>query len=264
MDLLFQILAILVGLVFGSFLKVIADRYNTGLSLGGRSICFSCQKTLKWYELIPILSYVFQRGRCISCKSLFSPSYALVEMLTAVLFWGSYVTLGPTIELLLVLVAFSLLVIIALYDLKHTIIPDVFVYPFIGICVLLIFISGNSFVIYGNALGALLAGPLVTLPLFLLWLMSKGTWMGFGDVKLVLGLGWLLGLMQGFSALILSFWIGAGVSLVLLILQRLVGKGGLKVFGKRLTIKSEIPFAPFLIIGFLLVYFFDITVFFGI
>jgi prepilin signal peptidase PulO-like enzyme (type II secretory pathway) len=93
---------------------------------------------------------------------------------------------------------------------------------------------------------ALLAGPLLALPLTLISLVSKGRWMGWGDGALELSLGWMLGLTAGGSALMLAFWIGAAVGIAALAAK------------KGLTMRSELPFAPFLICGALIAFFFHV------
>ncbi len=242
----------LLGLIVGSFLNVVILRHNTGKGINGRSGCFSCGKTLRWYELIPVLSYVFQKGKCTGCKSHVSLQYPLVELLTAFLFGiAAYIETDP-IVLTLTLIAFSFLVVIVVYDLKHTIIPDRFSF-FFGLTALI-----RLFVIEGNALFHfpgildLLAGPLIALPFFLIWLVSRGRWMGFGDSKLGLGIGWFLGFINAVSAVCLAFWIGAAISLVIIGVTKLR-----EHFGKKnhsLSLKSEIPFAPFLALGLLVAY----------
>lgn len=100
----------------------------------------------------------------------------------------------------------------------------------------------------------LLAGPALALPFFLIWLFSKGQWMGLGDPKLMLGIGWFLGPIMGLSAIILAFWIGAGYALILIALTKC------KWHNLKISRKTEVPFAPFLILGFLLVFFFNIDI----
>jgi leader peptidase (prepilin peptidase)/N-methyltransferase len=143
---------------------------------------------------------------------------------------------------------FSILLVIAAYDLKHKIIPDKLVYffslsAFIG---LFFFESENIFPFGPHIPGIMdfLSGILIALPFALLWLISGGRWMGFGDAKLALGLGWFLGLYLALSGLVLAFWSGAIVGILLIVVSK-VGKSWLGVKG----MKSELPFAPFLVLG---------------
>jgi prepilin signal peptidase PulO-like enzyme (type II secretory pathway) len=147
---------------------------------------------------------------------------------------------------------FSLLIVIVVYDMRHKIIPDTLSYLYACIAFVSLFINysfvGKIFIL--PSLWALLAGPILALPFALIWLFSRGRWMGLGDAKLLLGIGWMLGLSQGLASLILAFWSGAIVSIVLLVLRY-----------RGITFKSEIPFAPFLIFGVVLVFFFTLDIF---
>ncbi|PCI29725.1 hypothetical protein COB55_01455 [Candidatus Wolfebacteria bacterium] len=245
------------GLLVGSFLNVVILRYNTGHSIShGRSECLSCATLLKWYELFPIVSFIVLRGRCRTCKVNLRIQYPLTEIATGILFYviaTNIFALPITIATAVIISVFyaiivSILVVIFVYDLYHKIIPNGLVYAFIFLSFAQLFfsLSGTGLTFAIPNLISLLAGPAIFLPFFLLWFVSRGTWMGFGDAKLAIGIGWMLGVSLGFSAIILAFWVGAAVSLVLLAVQRLFGN-------RTLTFKSEIPFAPFLIIGFLVV-----------
>lgn len=239
------------GLLVGSFLNVVVLRLNTGRSIArGRSKCFSCGKTLGWRELIPLLSFLVQRGKCKACDARISWQYPAVELVTGVLFalvaWRfDYSYIGPLVIFPLVIV--SLLLVITVYDLRHKIIPDTLVYPFIVLALLHqhVFLGGLHL-----SSADFLAGPVLFSFFALLWLVSGGKWMGFGDAKLVLGLGWLLGAQVSINAMLLAFWSGAIVGLALLYLKR-----------QSLTMKSEIPFAPFLIFGSLVALFFNLSFF---
>lgn len=272
MDVFFLIVWFVLGTIIGSFLNVVILRYNTGFALSGRSGCLSCGKKLEWYELVPVVSYFFLRGKCSLCKSPISIQYPLVEIGTGILFAMSFAafytlpTLSNISDLVFYLVIISILMVITVYDIRHTIIPDGLVYAFIIFSLIRIFfIYPIPELFHYPLILELLAGPILFLPFFLLWFVSKGRWMGFGDAKLALGIGFLLGLSAGISAIILAFWIGAIVSLIYLGLGRIseslpVQKYGLSLHLKHLTIKSEIPFAPYLILGTLLVLFFGIDV----
>ena len=219
------------GAVVGSFLNVLALRYNSGLPLGGRSSCTHCGKKLSWYELIPILSFVFLGGRCSGCRARISRQYPLVELSTGVLF--------ATLPLVF-LPVFCLYVVIVVYDFRHKIIPDGLSYTAAIFAALAALLFGN------HTLLDWLAGPILFTFFGTLWLITRGRAVGFGDAKLALSIGLLLGAAAGFSAVIMAFWIGAVTGIFLI----LWNKGNpLLRGGKRITMKTELPFAPFLILG---------------
>ena len=242
------------GLIIGSFLNVVIYRYNTGMTVGGRSMCFSCGKKLKWFELVPVFSFFLLRGKCSVCKSKISWQYPAVEFTTGLLFLGAYLTTSNIYLLTYLLVQLSILVVISVYDLRHKIIPDTFVFTFAGLAlvsVILVFVQSRD-------LSALffdvLAGPLYFLPFAALWYFSKGTWMGFGDAKLALGIGWFLGIGSAYIAIILGFWIGAIVGVGMVVYSRIVKLSNSQ---EKVTMKSEIPFGPFLILGLLIMIFLE-------
>jgi leader peptidase (prepilin peptidase)/N-methyltransferase len=247
MDYLSVVFIFILGLIIGSFLNVVIYRYNTGKSLGGRSQCLACGKVLHWYELVPVFSYLLQRGRCRGCGSKFSWQYPAVELATAILFASSWLLPLSFVSHLIYLAAIALLVVIAAYDFRHLIIPDGPVYAFA--------LLGLLEAALTNALWPrLLAGLGLTAFFWILWGVSRGRWLGFADGKLALGLGFFLGATDGISAVVLAFWIGAAVGLALIAYSRLSARFG------RVTMKSELPFAPFLILGFLLVLLLNIHV----
>ena len=273
MDILIWFSIFIFGTIIGSFLNVVILRYGTGASIArGKSACFSCAKNLSWYEMLPIISFIALRGKCKSCRSKISWQYPLVEFFTGLLFSAVYIKLNggfylfsqpslfsvfqlDAISLFYYFAVFSILIVITVYDLKHKIIPDLLVFSFAFISLIwLVANVGLADLLESPYIFNLLAGPILALPFFLMWLLSGGRWIGLGDAKLALGMGWFLGVISGFSAVILGFWIGAAVSLTLLLLQKL------NLRGKNLTIKSEIPFAPFLAIGLLAVFFFGFDI----
>jgi leader peptidase (prepilin peptidase)/N-methyltransferase len=265
-DFIFYFIFFVFGTIVGSFLNVIILRYNTGVSaLHGRSFCFSCGHKLSWSELVPVLSYIFQSGRCRHCESRISSQYPLVETVTGLFFVAIFIRYGSIwglfdnyLLLINALIVTSILISIAVYDIKHKIIPDALVVALSLLSFLQIFIERffySADIYSGSLLIAFLAGPILALPLFLIWLVSRGQWMGLGDPKLVLFIGWFLGLRQGVSALVLAFWTGAIYGLIL------IGLSKFKWHGLSVNRRSEIPFAPFLILGFFLVFFFGLEVF---
>ncbi len=262
MYILFPILAFILGTLIGSFLNVVILRYNTGMSINGRSQCFSCGKTLRWYELLPVVSYLSLRGKCRTCKSAISWQYPAVELITGILFALVYfkffaLDAHHIIVSIYYAVIVSILVVITVYDIRHTIIPDGMVYAFAILSLAKFCLEYQGHIFAYPQILHLLAGPILFLPFFLLWFFSKGTWMGFGDAKLAVAIGWALGLVGGISAIVLAFWIGAAISLGYMAFAKIVShiakKYPLSLGLKQLTIKSEIPFAPYLILGTLIV-----------
>ncbi len=234
------------GAIIGSFLNVVSLRFNSGKTVGGRSMCMSCGKTLTWIELIPILSFLAQRGACRKCKSKISWQYPLVEFLAGALFVLILLTFPPVTPLaavwtLMYIVTACILLVIAAYDAKHQIIPDQLVYTFDVIALASVFVGTHTW-FHVPHLATLLAGPVVALPFALLWAVSRGRWMGFGDAKLALGIGWLLGMGGGINAIVLAFWVGAAASVLWMLIS--YGK-----FKRALAI----PFGPYLIIGMYIV-----------
>ena len=200
------------GAVIGSFLNVVGLRWGKE-SVGGRSTCRTCGKILHWYELVPIISFLIQKRKCRGCKAKISWQYPAIEILTGLIF--------VTVPLWM-LPVFCIYIVILIYDLHHKIIPDPLVYLAI---ILSLVLSWH-----------LLAGLIIFLFFVAIWFLSRGRAIGFGDAKLGLSVGLLLGAAQGFSAIVAAFWIGAVVGLFLM-------------WRKKLTIKSEVPFAPFIILG---------------
>lgn len=256
---LFSIFVFCFGVIIGSFLNVVILRYNTGLSIShGRSQCFSCGKTLSWKELLPIVSFVIQGGKCKWCKSNISWQYSLVELVTGLLFLFSYLradlsSYWGVIHLILIWAIFSLFVVITAYDFRHKIIPNVFSFTFSGLALAQAFILNNNFTI--PDLSVFIAGPILALFfIFIYWawfFFTKQEGIGLGDAKLALGIGWFLGLSSGTASVFLAFWLGTIISLTMIGIQRLFGK-------KSLGMKSAIPFGPFLILSLILCFFLSI------
>lgn len=251
------------GLIIGSFLNVVILRLNTKRSLRGRSSCLSCQKGLLWYELVPIVSFFTLRGRCKSCKTKISIQYPLVEFATGLIFAALFFKFQDIffINTLIFLFAyvyyaflFSLLIVIATYDFRHKIIPDTlsFVFGIFSFVGLFYFSNNYGFLNFYPHLPSVLdfsSGLLLASPFALFWLISKGAWMGLGDAKLALGVGWLLSFFMALSALVVAFWSGAVVGLILVI------------FSKKYGMKSEIPFAPYLVFGAFVAFILELNLF---
>ena len=226
----------LFGLAIGSFLNCVIYRLEKKESIIKiRSHCPHCKKTLSWFELIPVMSFILQKGRCRKCHKKISWQYSLVELAAGILFalcaWYFY----PNILFSIFYFLFSsFLIVVFVYDLKHYIIPNEVIYPAIlvaGIWYLVfgILIRDTRYEIQAPILAAIIAG----LFFLVIILMSRGKWMGIGDFKLAIFMGLILGWPNILVALFLAFLIGAFVSIILVIF-------------KKKNLKSQIPFGPFL------------------
>jgi leader peptidase (prepilin peptidase)/N-methyltransferase len=264
MELFLQVMVLVFGAIIGSFLNVVIYRMHTGKSLNGRSHCMTCGTNLSWKELFPVVSYLALRAKCRHCTAYIPWRYLFVEVLTGVSFLFLYTLYAHDLVLFaLHAVLAAVLIVIAVYDLRHTIIPDEL--TIIAGVVAVIFrgymysLTHDVYALVYAGIGAFCAA----LFFWGLWYVSKGRWIGLGDAKLALPLGLIVGSGGVFGMVVLSFWIGAGISLMLLGVQRLLkrGKKALPFLPNPLTIKSEVPFAPFLILGFLCVHIFNADIF---
>ncbi len=238
------------GLIVGSFLNVVIFRYGAA-SVGGHSACLSCGHRLSWSELVPIASFFWLRGRCRACGVRISRQYPLVEFCTglvfALVFWKHSSLGAPFYALRFALYAdlilWSLLIIIAVYDLRHKIIPNAAIYAAIGLSALLFALRLAALGWYPYWQLDLAGAALLPLPFALIWYATDGRAIGLGDAKVLVLFSWLVGFAHGLSALVLGFWLGAAVAVVLLLFRR-----------RRFTMKTELPLAPFFVAGLFIVY----------
>lgn len=240
------------GLAIGSFLSAFVYRLERGESaLHGRSYCPQCKHSLAWYDLVPLLSFLFLRGRCRYCKKSISLQDPLIELATGVLFvavfWFSIPWLDQGVENLMRLsftwAIGAILLAVFAYDFKHFLIPDILVYSAIGLTALWRVFEFLNVGNFETLASALIAGFAAAAFFLAIYLVSRGRWMGFGDVKLAFLLGLFLEWPSILVALFSAFSLGAIVGLYLIALKK---KG----------FKSEVPFAPFLIIGTAIAFFF--------
>jgi len=241
------VIAGLFGLTIGSFLNVVILRFNDWISiLKTRSRCPDCQTTLRWYDLVPLFSFLQLRGRCRYCQKPISWQYPVVELTTALLFIGGFYLIFIISDLTIwraIFAAFgygitiAALVVIFFHDLYEMLIVDSIAYVLIGAALIfaLSYYGPTLSIIYGALVGFL--------PIALIVYPSRGKWMGEGDVKLSLGLGILLGWPSALVGLILAFLIGGLFGVVALVT-------------KNAKLRTAVPFAPFLIIGALIALFY--------
>ena len=241
----------LFGLIIGSFLNVVILRRGAR-SIGGRSSCMHCGHVLTALDLVPVFSYVFLRGRCRYCGGRISAQYPLVEASTSISFaliGGAPLSLP--LQLLALPIA-ALFICITVYDARHTVIPDEWVYSVAFLA--LIFGSLYS----GTPVQNLIAGVGAAAPFALLWLLSHGRWMGLGDSKLALAIGALVGPWGAYLAITAAFVGGAAFFLPLVffssplwsrIKRKVTPTVRSSGSAAGLTMRSEVPFGPFLIVS---------------
>jgi leader peptidase (prepilin peptidase)/N-methyltransferase len=232
-----QIISFIIGSSIGSFLNVVIFRYGGEEgALSGRSRCLHCQHKLSWYELIPIFSFVWLKGKCAYCKKSISTQYLIVELISGLGFLGlSFLGLSLPIFIWSAIL-FAIALSIAIYDIKYLVLPDSFLAVFFVWLVL-----GNLLFWRDTIVISVLAGFILASFFLILFLVSKGKWIGGGDIKL----GALLGFWLGWPGIVVMFMItyisGALIGLTLLFL-------------KKVKKQSQLPFAPFMLIASFIVF----------
>ncbi len=267
-----SVILFILGASIGSFMGVISGRYKENLPIwskkimGGRSHCEFCNKQLRWFELVPVLSFVFQRGKCNSCGKWFGWRYLAIELASGLLFAfvpivvsREFYVLSPSFYILSVLwiFVFSVLLAVSIIDYRLRIIPDE---ANLSLAILGLLITalrpfnetaGSFMGYYGILFGFhsdrwlnhFLAAALVGIFFAILILVTKGRGMGGGDMKLVAAMGLIFGWPDIVLVAILSFIIGS-----------VFGSGAIIL--KKERFKSKIAFGPFMALSGLLVFFF--------
>jgi leader peptidase (prepilin peptidase) / N-methyltransferase len=222
------ILVILMGLSVGSFLNVVITRLGKkrGILLG-KSECPDCGHRLKWYDLLPVASFLLLRGKCRYCKNRISRLYPAVEILTAVSFAAYFYFRGLTgSDVLIDLLIISGLVIILVFDLRELLIPDKIVLPLTVVALL--------FYLPAPDISLRLTTALATGLLFaIMYWMSRGRSIGLGDAKLAFLMGLTLGYPLGALAVLFSVWAAALVGIAL-------------IAAKKASMKTALPLGAFL------------------
>lgn len=234
----------ILGTSIGSFLNVLIDRLPQEKSLLGRSKCDFCHTQLQPLDLVPVISYIGLKGYSRCCRKKLSIQYPLIECATGLLFvfFGLYefsFSLGLRFAVIAILCTF---VVIIVADFKYHIIPDSMQIAFFVFSLVFLFLS-QSLSNLNSLYQHLVWGVSVMIPILILFLITRGRGMGFGDVKLAFTMGFLLGFIDGLLALYIGFITGAVVGIVLLL-------------SRQRRLKSKIAFGPFLILGTLVMFFF--------
>ena len=227
----------LFGLLVGSFLNVCIYRLALEKTIvRGRSYCPSCNSLIPWYLNVPLVSFLFLRGRCRECGVKISPVYPIVELLSGILFLASFLTFGFGIPALLAAFVFAALLVLSVIDYRIQIIPDgvvifLFVLGFIN-AFYHVYYVGSPWQLY--AIGTFAA----SVPLLILGLLYEDG-IGGGDIKLMAAAG----LFAGWKLILLSLFLGSLFGLFYAIV--------LWLFKQKISRKTAIPFGPFLSLGIL-------------
>ena len=239
MDLLFIIMFFILGSVMASFLSVVGIRLPREENfVKGRSHCESCNKVLKWYELIPIISYIIQFGKCRNCGKKIGFRYFLYELVTGILFSLSYIIFGFSIDLIISLVIISMLVVIVSSDIEYMIIPDEVLVISAIILLILNTIKGGILQLGFSIISGIVAFIIMyTLKIFGDTLFKKES-LGGGDIKLM----GVLGIIFNYQAIVADIFLASFIALPYALYITIRKKDGL------------IPFGPFLSIGAIIIF----------
>jgi len=233
-DTIFSIFSFLFGAVVGSFLNVVILRLpdqNQSIAFPA-SHCPKCATPLHWYENIPIVSYLFLRGRCRTCRQSISIQYPLVELAMALLSLALFHRFGPSVSYLVYFVFTAALLVIIVIDIYHQIIPDVISLPGIILGFLASFFIPEV-TWQQSALGILLGGGVLYTIALVYYLLTKRDGMGGGDIKLLAMIGAFLGWQSLLFVIFASSLTGSVIGVAAMFRQK---KGG----------QTRIPFGPFL------------------
>ena len=246
MEYYYLVMFFILGSVLGSFYQVIGERLPKGESViyPKYSYCPNCKKRLKWYELIPIFSYLIQLGKCRNCKTKISLMYPFIELVTGALFAVSFYSFGISYELIISLTLVSFFSIVIVSDLTYMIIPDQ-----VTIIATLIIVITN-FLNLGFKEGLIHLGyGLITFGImYLIMILGniifKKESLGGADVKLMVLAGLTLHPILGILVIFIASCIALPISLVILLTDK----------------EHMIPFGPFLVASIILLYFFKIDI----
>jgi len=233
-----EILLILFGLIIGSFLNVVIHRLPIEKSIyKPRSYCPQCNQNIKFYDNIPVISFIILEGKCRSCKAKISLQYPLVEIFTALTFWLSYsfyFSASP-VYTVFTIIFLCIIMVLAIIDFKHMILPDELTIG--GGVLFLTYSFFNPIITYKNAFISAFGSFLVFALLYFFYLkVRKIEGLGFGDVKMMVLLGAFLGIHKLLIAVFLASLSGIIIGFIFIIFK-----------GKDL--KTKLPFGTFLGFG---------------
>lgn len=235
------LLFLILGLIMGSFYMVVAMRGSVGESIvKPGSHCEYCNHYLKWYELIPVISYILFKGKCHNCHHKISIWYPIIELICGILFALGFYLYGISYELMAYLIIVSLLIIIFVSDFKYMIILDLPLFTGIILIIVLKFIYFESIAGFKS----IISGLLIFAFMFVIKLIGDKTFkresLGGGDIKLGAFMGCALGIRLGLTSLVIGSFIALPYATYYVLKKQ----------------NKEIPFGPFLILAVLICFIF--------
>ena len=238
---MFYLAAFVLGSIWGSFCNVCIYRLPDNDSVvTKRSFCRSCRNKIKWYDNIPLLSFIFLKGKCRSCNNKISSQYFLVELISAISFLSIYFIYGLSITTLLLIILSIFFIIIFFIDLKHYIIPNELTFPLMLIGFVKSFDPNLNQTIFPNYINSLLGGffgyAVIWLIIFLYKKIRNKEGMGLGDAKLLSAIGFWF----GWVSVPFIIFISSAVALILTIPS---------LINQTRKMSSKIPFGPYIIVG---------------
>ncbi len=239
MEIYIYILLFVFGTVMGSFLNVVAVRLSNNESiLWPSSHCHNCEHKLKWYELIPVVSYLLQKGRSRCCKTIIPISYLIIELVTGILYMVSYHSFGFSYEFIISLIFISSLIVIIVSDIEYMIILD----EVIAVSSIIIIILDWIFFGLDYTAGKIIGGILAFVSMYVIKLIGdrlfKKESMGGGDIKLMFLFGLVIGFPLSLCNIFLATFIAFPVAVYVLLKRK----------------DSLIPFGPFLAMSAILIH----------
>ncbi len=238
---MFYLAAFVLGSIWGSFCNVCIYRLPDNYSvITKRSFCRSCKNKIKWYDNIPLLSFIFLKGKCRNCSNKISSQYFLVELIAAISFLLIYYIYGISVTTLLLIILNIFFIIIFFIDLKHYIIPNELTFPLMLIGFIKSFDPNLNQTIFPNYINSLLGGffgySIIWLIIFFYKKVRNKEGMGLGDAKLMA----VVGFWFGWVSIPFTIFISSAVALVLVVPS---------LIKKTRNMSAQIPFGPYIIIG---------------
>ena len=238
---MFYIGFFLFGSIFGSFSNVCIYRLPNNKAISkGRSFCSSCKEEIRWFDNIPLISFIILRGKCRNCNAKISFQYFLVELIAGLSFVFIYYLFGISITSVLLAILSIFFIIIFFIDLKHYIIPNELTFPLMAIGFLKSFDPNLNQTIFPNYINSLIGGlvgySIIWLIIFIYKKIRNKEGMGLGDAKLLA----VIGFWFGWLSIPFTIFISSVVALILVIPSILKKSRGMA---------SQIPFGPYIIIG---------------